>query len=90
MTETVPKLDEIALRLDAHLARMEAPRPGRRWSGCWHPAAWKAGNRVAIRYVVHQNEWTLPKADALAYLAWLDAGNEGRHLQFEILKLTRL
>jgi len=76
-----PKLSEIAERIAAHLARMEAADPGRGSAAgrYWNASAWTAGSRVGVRYVSYQFAWKLTKADALVYLKWLDAGNVGKH-----------
>ena len=80
---------EIAARIDAHLKRFEAdpeinaidPRYGT--SPFWRAFAQvKQGTRgagVRIKYVGYQIERTICKADAERYLAWLDAGNVGKH-----------
>ncbi len=76
-----PKIAEIAERIAAHLLRMEKTDPKRGSSRCayYMPNAWAAGPRVGVRYVSYQSTTNLTKADALEYLAWLDAGNEGSH-----------
>lgn len=81
-----PKLGEIASRIAAHLVRMaaeETAAAGRGFTGkgrrFYEPNAWAAGSRVGIRYVSYQYTTPLTKADAWAYLQWLDAGNVGRH-----------
>ena len=81
------KLVEIADRIRVHLKRMEAAQPEginlplfhRRPVRYFQPNAWPAVSRVGVRYVSYQVTSFLTKAEALAYLAWLDAGNEGRH-----------
>lgn len=42
------------------------------WSG-------PAGSRVRVTYVSYQGALMLRKEEAAAYLAWLDAGNNGTH-----------
>jgi hypothetical protein len=77
-----PKLGEIADRIRAHLKRIEAaqPKDGKATPGRLFMAnAWAAGSRVGVVYVSYQGESMLRKADALDYLRWLDAGNEGTH-----------
>ena len=76
-----PKLAEIAKRIQAHLDRMEAAQPNRGTTNAryWHPSSRAAGPRVAVRYISYQYTNKLTKADAWAYLQWLDAGNEGTH-----------
>ena len=81
------KLAEIANRIHAHLRRFEADpkinvsesgKPtGARKYFCTN--AYSAGGRVFVIYVTYQGRNSLTKAQALAYLAWLDAGNVGKH-----------
>lgn len=83
MSETEPvKLMEIAERIAAHLHRMERAQEnhGRADSRYWHSNAWRAGSKVRVRYISYQGDGSpLTKSDALEYLRWLDAGNEGKH-----------
>jgi hypothetical protein len=77
-----PKLTEIAQRIAAHLARMEAaqtPTEKAKPGLLWNANAWAAGSRVGVRYVSYQATSFLRKADALTYLARLDAGHNERH-----------
>ena len=79
-------LQDIAAALLAHLKRIEAdpvlnPRAGGHPLGdrdivC--PSVERTGSRISVQYraVAH----TLSKAEAAAYLAWLDVGNNGTHL----------
>lgn len=84
-----PKLGEIAERIAAHLRRFEADpvinptREGRRIRAYYSPSALVRGSRVGIAYVSFQPETCLTKSAALGYLAWLDAGNVGRHWEWE-------
>jgi hypothetical protein len=86
------KLIEIADRISAHLARFEAdpiinaPAPSRMGSSeglkkYWHSRARQAGAYVGIVYIAYQGASNISKAEALRYLAWLDAGNVGRHYE---------
>lgn len=79
------KLAEIASKIHAHLARMEAeqPKKDRAGGGYWNAHASAVGNGVSVRYVGYQGSTHLPKKLAEAYLWWLDAGNSGRHFEFE-------
>ena len=88
------KMAEIAERIRAHLKAAEAdeewnyytwtdPR-GRKRSqrhlynaGAFYPG----GSRIAVTYVSYQGSRNLTKAEALAYLAWLDEGNRGTAYQ---------
>jgi hypothetical protein len=47
-------------------------------------SAWSTGRRVCVTYVSYQGPTKLTRAEAAAYLAWLDAGNVGTH--FEALR----
>lgn len=77
---TGPKLHELAARITIHLKRMEVAQADiSPWADYWKPRAWAAGNRVGISYVLHYADQTMTKAEAAAYLAWLDAGNSGKH-----------
>ncbi len=80
------KLQELATRITAHLkrfesdARINAPRPAFAGTRPYYNAhASAAGSRVSVVYVLYQGGTTLTKSQAEAYLAWLDAGNVGRH-----------
>lgn len=75
-------LAEIARRIEAHLTRFEKAQPRDATPAktlYWHSRAYRAGNRVAICYISYQVRSTLSKQEAVRYLSWLDAGNEGRH-----------
>lgn len=81
-------LTQIAKRIDEHLDRFEADITGVN-KKCekygvypyYRASAYRAGNRVAVTYVSYQGSTTLKKDEALEYLAWLDAGNVGRHYE---------
>lgn len=79
-----PKIAEIADRIAAHLKRMEKaqPNPGTTRCTYYMSNAWAAGSRVGLRYICYQLTTNLTKAEALEYLAWLDAGNQGRHYEW--------
>jgi hypothetical protein len=78
---------EIAARIDVHLKRFEADQEiniERRCEGLttkkyYKPSAYPAGQYVAVSYSSYQGVSSLSKLEALAYLAWLDAGNVGKH-----------
>jgi hypothetical protein len=82
------KLAEIATKIRAHLARFEAnPKINTKHNGLlryYGAGAHVGGARVGIRYISFQGVTYVSKAEALRYLAWLDAGNVGRH--FEALR----
>lgn len=81
------KLEEIAQRIDAHLKRFEHDpminerdaRIGGVTKLFWKAQSYSNGRRVRVTYISYQHTSSLTKADALTYLAWLDAGNVGRH-----------
>ncbi len=80
-----PKLKEIAERIEKHLAAFERnpvinKREGERTIKPYYCArAFVAGARVNVIYVTFQGGANLKKAEALAYLEWLDKGNVGKH-----------
>jgi hypothetical protein len=83
---------EIGQQINAHLKRFEAdPKinvdrsPEKRGLFPYFRAG-ASGHRahVYVSYISYQGQSTLKRADALKYLAWLDAGNVGRH--FEALR----
>lgn len=45
----------------------------------WANASHEHGQKVGILYISYQGRTKLSKEDALKYLAWLDAGNVGKH-----------
>ena len=79
------KLKDIAARIAAHLRRFEMdPKINKALDAThlrpfYNANAYLAGSRVAIVYVSFQIRSTLTMAEALHFLAWLDAGNVGRH-----------
>lgn len=82
------KLDEIAAKIAAHLKRWEKDPEinKRKESGLtpyYHPWAMRAGSKVGITYVSFQGQSYLSKAEAAAYLAWIEAGNVGTHYERE-------
>lgn len=77
---------EIAAKVRQHLARFEADPEINRPRGenmklppYYKANCWSSGRYVGVRYVSFQGDFHLSKADAIVYLAWLDAGNIGRH-----------
>ena len=76
---------EIAARIDAHLQRFEKdpqinePHPKYQTHPYYKARAWASGGWVKVVYVAHQGSDTLKLPVAEKYLAWLDAGNVGRH-----------
>ncbi len=87
MRDAKLKLGEIAKRILAHLQRFEADakinKPvdhgGMRLKPYYCVNAYHAGSRIAIQYVSYQGSTCLSRDEALRYLAWLDAGNVGKH-----------
>jgi hypothetical protein len=88
----IPKLSEIADRIHAHLRRIEADPELNPWDDgkvngtkpFFHAGAHVAGARVGVRYISYQGVTNLKKADAVKYLAWLDAGNVGKHWKISL------
>jgi hypothetical protein len=91
------KLQEIAERISAHLARFEAdkninaPRAHENNRGqvsrlppYYHASAYASGRYVGIRYVSYQGVTHVSKDDAARYLRMLDDGYVGTH--FEALR----
>ncbi len=82
-----PKLDEIAARINTHLRCFEADpkinkntkRDRTGLSDYYNAGSSASGSRVFVTYISYQGRTSLTKKLALLYLAWLDAGNVGRH-----------
>ena len=82
-------MSEIGVRINAHLNRFEADPVinalhevrGSRLSPYWHVGAAQSGRFVYVTYVSYQGQTHLTKEQAEKYLAWLDAGNVGRHYE---------
>jgi hypothetical protein len=81
------KLEEIADRINEHLKRFEAdsvinaPNPNSKSCPFYQAAAIRNGRYVAVKYVSYQHTSNLTRDEAEKYLAWLDAGNVGKHNQ---------
>lgn len=77
------KNKEIAEKIYAHLKRFEADssinQKHRGLSSYWSVGASASGRYVYVQYIAYQGSSALSKAEALAYLTWLDGGNVGRH-----------
>lgn len=78
------KIDEIAKRITQHLRRFERDKKINKADAMdlkpyYFAQAGRAGPRVAVTYITYQGPTNLTKADAEKYLAWLDAGNVGKH-----------
>lgn len=80
------KLDEIASEISSYLQKFERDKTINKYkdgregtSPYYYASAWRAGSYVSIRYISYQCESKLRKAEALAYLEWLRAGNVGKH-----------
>jgi hypothetical protein len=84
-------LGSIAARINAHLKRMEADKAinkntqadGRGLSDFYCAGSSAAGRFVYVTYITYQGHSPLTRQQAEAYLAWLDAGNNGKH--YEVL-----
>jgi hypothetical protein len=85
------KLKEAAARIDAHLNRFErdpkinkvAQHGGMKTREYYGVGAITGGSRVFVTYIRYQGSASLTKAQAEAYLGWLDGGNIGRHYEME-------
>jgi hypothetical protein len=81
-------LTEIASRIDAHLKRIEADPNLNPWhhgegstKSYYNAYAVSAGPYVMVTYVTYQGRRGLKRAEAEAYLAWLDEGHVGKHFE---------
>ena len=93
MNERPLKLGDLAERIHQHLQRFEAdpdinqfPERDRRHQRGLKPyfhasARYAGGSKMWVTYISYQGRSKLTKAEATAYLAWLDAGNVGRHYE---------
>lgn len=87
-----PTLTDLANRINAHLRRFER-RESKRIAGLpydermeaprdyFHAGACRSVDYVLVQYISDQGSSTIDRREALHYLAWLDAGNEGRHYE---------
>ena len=77
------KLSEIAARIDAHLRRWERDPAINTLKHGMHRLfrahAYASGSRVFVLYATWIGPTSFTKAKALAYLAWIEAGNVGEH-----------
>jgi hypothetical protein len=82
--------NEIAVRIDEYLKRFERDpkinivKPGRTgttFQKYYEAGAWASGKFIYIRYKIYQGAVPLTRAKAERYLAWLDAGNVGKHVE---------
>lgn len=88
-----PTSTEIAERIKAHLKAAEADegwnwyeretRDGslERTSRFYNARCWRGGRWILVVYVSYQGRTPLTREEAERYLAWLDAGNRGRHFE---------
>ena len=83
--DTGPKLGEVAARITAHLQRFAADPATNAYDAAnmtWpytEPCARERGSKVGVHYKSFSGcRDMLVKADALAYLAWLDGGGVGK------------
>jgi hypothetical protein len=88
------KLGDIARRIGRHLQRLEKDKAWNRYDGdglsaeprrkLYRPSA-RRGQRSAIVIVniSYQGGVSHPRADAVAYLVWLEAGNKGTMNEFK-------
>lgn len=76
--EKDPKIN-VPLKYNDVLGTWQINEQGRR--RFYNASASATGSRVYVSYVSYQGGSYLSKADALKYLAWLDAGNVGKHIK---------
>ncbi len=80
-------LASIAERIAVHLRRFESDpainirHAQSRMLRFYHVGAARAGRYVAVVYISYQGSKCLTRTEALAYLAWLDAGHAGKYSQ---------
>lgn len=79
-------LTEICNRIQSHLTRFsrdpelrETPKGYARY---FYPRCYRGGAYARIRYVSYQHTSSLKRAEAEAYLDWLNAGNVGTHYEW--------
>jgi hypothetical protein len=74
---------ELARSISIHLQRFEADpvinKPRERLHPYWHAGAGASGRYVYVTYIGYQGACPLTRDEAEKYIAWLDAGNVGRH-----------
>lgn len=73
-------LTEIAKEINARMRILER-RKGRELGLFWCGAV-RAGNRIHVVDVSYQGHSSITKSEALEFLEWLRAGNEGGYLDF--------
>jgi hypothetical protein len=84
---TLPSAKELGERINAHLKRIESdptlnpPKDGRPGGVTPFFQAMAYGERkyIYIRHVAYQGTNRITREQAAVYLAWLDAGNVGKH-----------
>ena len=81
-------MGEIAARIGAYLQRFERDpkinvRDAKYDTTPYYVAraGYNGGARIWVCYVTYQGRSTLTRDEAERYLAWLDAGNVGRHYE---------
>lgn len=83
---------ELAKLITRHLNRFEkdpeinAVHEKSKRSPYYEARAYKAGCKLGIVYISYQGRSTLSKADGELYLAWLNAGNVGKHFAWQETK----
>ena len=76
------KAKEIADRISAHLKRFENEQSKSKPTLYWHSRAYGDRAHVYITYVSYQGNTIIKRSEAQKYLEWLDAGNKGRHYEW--------
>ena len=84
------KIKEIATEINRALTRWERDPALNPADPTYHTKpycmarAFASSNRVFVVYVGYQGSCSLTKAQALAYLEWIRAGNVGSHYDMEV------
>lgn len=86
-----PKLKDLAARIQAHFTRFEKdPKINIRKNGgllpFFCPRSWAGGKFVYVKYITFQCDHPLTRAEAVEYLARLDAGEQIKHFDLEKFK----
>ncbi len=85
-------LEAVANQINAHLKRFASDPEINRvtkydTTPYYFPMAVRSGRYVTVRYVSYHGNSALTREEAERYLAWLDAGNIGKHFQMGQLPL---
>ena len=89
MNMSTAQLSPIAEAIDAHLKRFEADpvinaerkSGGMALTPFYNAGAFAERGCVQVQYIIYNGYTALNATEAVAYLAWLDAGGVGTHYQ---------